>query len=207
MKQAKLYNPIRRFVLWVKRHSYLSLLALIIGGGLFLNLLLSSITPPQKISHPETSSTKLMKQIKPGEKLSAKLKDQLPITRVDKKQGTTLFNLRSDFSAKDNLVIVNQDDEVIFTKTHFVYNPNHLVKQYVDEYGEPDLVLEAPQISDAVEAHVFLNDGLLVIAHKQDGSVEQVWRFKPTSRELFLASWGKELRPRGTLPQSELLGG
>lgn len=123
-----------------------------------------------------------------------------PLESVETKDGFDL-KYQSDFLAIPNRVVTDKDGKVQFIKEFLKYDENHLLKQYTDKYGNPDLVLTDPESGPAVEAHVFLKQGLVIIAHVNDGSVEQKWYFSPTTRQNFLSSWGKKLSDDGPQPE------
>lgn len=99
----------------------------------------------------------------------------------------------SPFPTMPHEVAIDKNNQVIFIKEYLVYDKSHKLSQYLDKYGQADLNLYAPMISGAVKAHVFLKEGLVIIAHLQDESVEQKWYFIPTNQETFVKSWEKEL--------------
>lgn len=123
-----------------------------------------------------------------------------PIETIETEDG---FNLKyqSDFLAIPNQVVTSKEGTVQFVREFLKYDPNHLLEQYTKKYGQPDLVLSDPQSGPAVKANVFLEQGVLIMAHVKDGSVEQKWYFSPTTSEIFLQSWGETLSKEDTKPE------
>lgn len=115
-----------------------------------------------------------------------------PLTSRNTPEGQEL-SFSSQFPSKPNTIIVDDSGTVSFIKEHIAYDSNHTLAQYTTQYGEPSFSLFVPEISLALEAHVFLDAGLVVITHQVDNSVEQKWYFEPTTKEAFLQSWGKDL--------------
>lgn len=134
--------------------------------------------------------------VTPGYKLSSQSSTQLGTLLGSKNtpQGTELY-YPSAFASKPNTIIVDTNSQkVIFIKEPVVYSENHVLGQYTSQFGEPDLVKFAPNISHAVKAHIFLDEGLVVFAHVKNNTVEEIWYFEPKYDEnTFLLLWGKEL--------------
>jgi hypothetical protein len=124
-------------------------------------------------------------------------------TIIQEKLGTPLeikntalgreYHYSSDFPTYPSTVLVSDSNEILFIKERLSYNPEYNVQTYIENFGEPELILNYPRISYSVKANVFLNKGIVIFAHIADGSVEAIWYFEPTNKEKFLESWGKEL--------------
>jgi hypothetical protein len=132
--------------------------------------------------------------ITPGFSNYEQLVEQMgpPLDSVETEDGFKL-DYQSDFLAIPNQVITDKTGTIEFIKEYLLYDPNHVLKTYKDLYGEPDLVLFEEENSSAIKANVFLEEGLVILAHITDGTVEQKWYFVPTTQDLFLASWGQAL--------------
>ncbi|MCH7640571.1 hypothetical protein IID22_00005 [Patescibacteria group bacterium] len=66
------------------------------------------------------------------------------------------------------------------------------LNHYIETFGDYDLSLfyEEPEFV----AYVFLNEGLVVVAHQGErGNVYELRYFVPTSEEEFLETWGSDL--------------
>ena len=183
---------------WVRKHKFVSFLGLtlVLVG---LSILIQQLTPD--LNSPSTpylskASKNLVENLKPGSTLSETDKKRLGVVSSKTKNGQTYLFLSPRETVKNDLIVVNENQEILFTRTNLAYNPNSNIKDYLKKLGDPDMVMSAPKISSAVYVYVFLNQGVAVVAHKQTGLVEQVWRFKPMSKELFLATWGKDLKPK-----------
>ncbi|MDH5533664.1 MAG: hypothetical protein OEX81_04530 [Candidatus Pacebacteria bacterium] len=120
----------------------------------------------------------------------------IPIDKVETETGFDI-KYQSDFLALPHEVVTDKEGTVSFIKEYLLYDPTHLLSQYVEDFGEPEIVLFDDQSGTAFKAHVFLDEGLVIIAHIKDGSVEQKWYFEPVSKEIFLKSWGKTLSEKG----------
>jgi hypothetical protein len=130
----------------------------------------------------------------PGYGLTKTLVDRLgqPLATQNTPNGEQL-SYKSEFPSKPHTVIVDDAGKVQFIKEHIPYDSTHTISSYLAEFGEPSLKLYAPEISSALDAYVFLEKGVVILAHREDGSVEQKWYFIPTDEQTFLNSWGAEL--------------
>ncbi|NCN03858.1 MAG: hypothetical protein GW942_02170 [Candidatus Pacebacteria bacterium] len=119
-----------------------------------------------------------------------------PLDIIETENGSEI-KYKSDFPAVPNKVETNKEGTVQFIKEYLLYDETHLLSQYISEYGEPNISLIDNESGDAFKAHVFLDEGLVIVAHNVDGSVEQKWYFEPTTAEIFLSSWGNNLSLNG----------
>ena len=81
------------------------------------------------------------------------------------------------------------------------YDSAHVLQQYIDQYGQPDLTLFTPEIGESLRAFVFLKPGLVIIAHNRALTVEQKWYFQPVTAEAFINSWGASLSELEPAPE------
>jgi len=115
-----------------------------------------------------------------------------PLETTPTKDGYEL-TFKSEFDYKPYKAVTNKEGTVEFMKEFLKYDATHLLKNYTDKYGEPDLTLRDSETHDAYRAHVFLEQGLVIVSHNADGTLVQKWYFAPTDKAAFLASWGKNL--------------
>lgn len=141
-------------------------------------------------------------EITPGHSDYAQLVEKLgpPLETIETEDG---FNLKyqSDFLAIPNQVVTDKQGTIEFIREYLKYDPNHLLSEYTDKYGQPDLVLNDHQSGHALKAYAFLRQGILIVAHIKDGSVEQKWYFTPTDSQTFLKSWGENLTDEESEPE------
>lgn len=140
--------------------------------------------------------------ITPGYSGYAQLLEKMgpPLETTETAEGFEL-KYQSDFLALPNQVVTSKEGTVQFIHEYLKYDPGHVLKTYVEQYGKPDLVLNDPRSGPALQAHVFLKYGVVIIAHVKDGSVEQKWYFSPTDQDTFLKSWGENLSEAGSAPE------
>lgn len=142
------------------------------------------------------------KGITPGFSDYAQLLGEMgpPLETIETETGYEL-KYQSDFLALPNQVVTSKTGTVEFIHEYLKYDPTHLLKNYIDQYGKPNLVLNDPRSGPALQANVFLKYGVVIVAHVKDGSVEQKWYFSPTDQETFLRSWGENLTEEGSAPE------
>jgi hypothetical protein len=99
-------------------------------------------------------------------------------------------------------VVADANGTVKFAKEFMRSSPDHTLDQYTSQYGQPDLQLIDHDSSDALTAHVFLEQGLVILAHNADQTVEQKWYFEPTDQATFMNSWGTSLETEGHGPEA-----
>ncbi len=176
-------TPIKKEKQWLKY--LLILVAITLVASIFANSFLQPEAPMQNNT---------WKVATPGYKLSKKLQDQLGDPLEVKSTGTGKeYNYKSAFPIHNNTVTTDSNDVVQFIEEFILYDETHTLLRYTTKYGEPNLILNAPKIGDIVVANVFLDQGLVVFTHKYTNTVTQKWYFKPTTREIFLTTIGKDL--------------
>lgn len=115
-----------------------------------------------------------------------------PLETKPTKDGYEL-TFKSELAYKPYQAVTNKEGTVEFMKEFLKYDATNLLKNYSDKYGKPDFTLIDQETHNAYSAHVFLKQGLVIVAHNLDGTVAQKWYFTPTEKETFLTSWGKNL--------------
>jgi hypothetical protein len=133
-------------------------------------------------------------EITPGHSKISQVVTKLgePIATQQTSQGDE-YHFTSFSELTPNKVVTDSSGNVKFMKEFFISDFDHLLSDYTDKYGEPDLSLVDLDSSGAVRAHVFLEEGLVVVAHNIDKNVSQRWYFEPTTEQIFLNSWGNNL--------------
>ena len=172
-----------------------------LGIIIFVVLIVSQIfrlLTPQPVPIQENS----WREVTPGYSSLDQLTEKLgpPLSTEKNELGTALY-YQSDFPVFPNAVVVDQSNTVQFIKEYIPYDPNHLLTQYIEQFGQPDLELIDEKTGPATRAHVFLQKGVVIIAHISGGTVEQKWYFSPTTKEAFLRSWGRDLTDQESGPE------
>jgi hypothetical protein len=90
-------------------------------------------------------------------------------------------------------VIATENGTILFVREHLPPYYEKNVSDYISAIGMPDLILKDQDSKMSLDANVFLQAGIVILSHVSDGTVEQKWYFVPTTKELFLASWGKNM--------------
>ena len=105
--------------------------------------------------------------------------------------GQTTLEYSSSYKTLPNQVIINPNTQrVAFIKEYVAYKENQQLNDYINKLGEYDFALTDKLSGDSSLAYVFLTKGVVILAHKKTGLVEQKWYFEPLSEEVFLQSWG-----------------
>lgn len=115
-------------------------------------------------------------------------------------QGNATVFESHDYSAPHE-IITNQQGTVTFAKEYLPYNPDNVLSTYVEEFGQPDLSLYNHQGNSANLNHVFLDEGVVIVAHAEEDIVFERWFFEPTNEATFLRSWGQSLEPEPEGPE------
>ena len=163
-------------------------LFIFLGFILLFSTILRLLTPNTAI----TENT--WRELTPGESLASDVQKKLgEPNAVSTYSNYSVLKYDSSFPTMPHEIAIDKNNRIIFIKEYLAYDENHKLNQYVEKYGQIDLSLYAPMISEAVKAHIFLKEGLVIIAHLQNDAVEQKWYFVPTDQKTFVKSWEKEL--------------
>lgn len=106
--------------------------------------------------------------------------------------GTATVFEAFDYSAPHE-VITDQSGTITFMKEYLPYDPENILQSYIEQYGQPDLSLYNHTGNPGNLNHVFLKEGLVVVAHEEENVVFERWYFEPTDQATFLQSWGQSL--------------
>lgn len=165
---------------------------------LTVSFIIRSLLPPAPT--PEQSNS--WNTITPGfstlQQAAAQLGQPLESKQTNRGIETTFSSYNSFLPHQ---VVSDQGGIVRFAKEFIRSSPEHTLDQYTNEYGLADLQLIDHESSDALTAHVFLEEGLVVLAHNADQTVEQKWYFEPTDETTFMRSWGVNLETEGHGPE------
>lgn len=168
----------------------------------FIILTISFIIRSLLPTPPAPNQSNTWETITPGYSTIQQAAEQLgaPIDSKQTNRGIeTTFSSYNDFLPHQ--VVSDQGGTVRFAKEFIHSSLDHTLDQYINEYGSADLQLIDHESSDALTAHVFLEEGLVVLAHNADQTVEQKWYFEPTDEATFLNSWGINLETEGHGPE------
>jgi hypothetical protein len=149
------------------------------------------LTPPKQPPAQENT----WKGITPGKSSLQDIQQKLgpPIDQQQTPEGLKLKYQSTYPTLPNEVTVQNGSTTVTFIKEFVDFKANEKLQDYITKYGQYDLNLFDQESGFAVRAYVFLKQGVVIIAHSKDGSVEQKWYFEPTTKELFLQFWGKDL--------------
>jgi len=115
-----------------------------------------------------------------------------------------LYEFSSDYPQIPNLAVSAEDGTVIFIKEFLPFDTKETINTYLADLGQPDFKLKDTESSSALDAYVFTKAGLVLLAHLDGGVIEQKWYFVPTTPEIFIASWGRNLSTQGEGPEEKM---
>lgn len=168
--------------------NWVTILLIIVAVSIVISIIVNLTTTQTPVQQNTWNSTT------PGYKITNQAKKLLgePI-EVTKNEFGTENSYRSSYPSLHNTITVAEDDTVKLIVEYIVYDPNHTLAQYIDQFGQPDLKLRNHNYTEYSIANVFLNAGLVVFTHEFAETVEIKWYFEPTSAEEFLQTYGKDL--------------
>ncbi len=168
------------------------LIVFIVAIIIFISTSLFIKNKQNKTSPKENSNS--WQGITPGQVFTTNLQKQLgsPLS-VEQDDQNINYNYQSEFPSYNTVVRTNSENKVIFIKERLDYNPQHNLQQYIDKYGQPQLLLSDNQIGDSVKVNVFLTQGIAILSHIPDGSVEAKWYFTPMNEEDFISAFKQEI--------------
>lgn len=183
----------------VKKHflniiamNWKKILIFFLGAMLITSAILKVLTPSLNISYENTwyGITPGVNQIQDiiqtlGQPNRTEIKNNSKIYEYHSTQKTN--------SVEYTQIGFNNNQKITFIKEKYNYDTNHLLQQYVNKYGQPDLELFTSPHTYSTKAYIFLEKGIAIFAHQKDLSVEQKWYFIPTTKEVFLKTWKGEL--------------
>ena len=168
------------------------LVLVIVGIGIILLMVLGLLWErPKAPSLPSSPSQASSSEgIVPGTSSVSdleKLTGELAVIPNDDGTVTHTYGLETD---PQPIEVIVKDGWVAFLKKRPTSKDPLLLEEYVKRFGEYDLSLYSHE--PGFKAYVFLDAGLVVIAHEVKGDVIELQYFTPTTKEDFLASWGKD---------------
>lgn len=129
--------------------------------------------------------------VRPGQTIDNRSELAKHALRVISDQKSTTIEYESSYPSFPNQVVIdNKINKVVYTVRQLPLDSADSLSDYEKQYGQADIVAGYPALGRTVRAHVFLEKGVVVAARIQDGGVEEVWNFIPTTEEVFWARFG-----------------
>ncbi len=190
-------QPKKKLPAW-REYWYVWFFALVFIA-LVVAYVLRILTPPKPL--PDQANT--WKGITPGKSSLQDIQQKLgpPINQRQTGDGLKLEYQSTYPTLPNEVVVQNGSTTVTFIKEYVDFKANEKLSDYVEAHGKYDLDLFDEESGFATRAYVFLDEGVVILAHVKDGSIEQKWYFQPTTEELFMQSWGKNLNEDGGSPE------
>lgn len=162
-----------------------------------ISLLLRSLTA--QIPTPVTSE---WFEVRPGQVVEDL--NELEKQAIDKTSDgrSTTFSFQSTYPVFPHTIKIDEKSgKVTETRQMLPPDTDELLEKYVKELGEPNLVLYHSPTGGSVLAHVYLAQGIVIIAHIDGGVIEEFWQILPTTEEVFMGRYGDEFTT--TMPGQE----
>lgn len=175
-------NPHKVLFAHKKAILFLIVIMVLLGSAVLLRQNTPSTTP---------LSSEPWIDVNPGQTID----DQSELTknalRVVKDGKSTTIEYESPYPSFPNQVIIdNRINKVVYTVRQLPLDSVDNLFDYIEQYGQADIVAGYPALGRTVRANVFLEEGIVVATRVQDGVVEEVWNFIPTTEEIFWARFG-----------------
>jgi len=193
-KQSRAIDVLYRQPLLVKTFIFLGIIVLI-------SALIRLLTPA---TAPTSEFNTFGGTVTPGYSKIDAVTEKLgqPLTKKTTDLGQ-LYEFTSDYPTRPNLAVSAEDGTVTFIKEFLPFDTDERISTYLTELGQPDFKLKDTESSSALDAYVFVDEGLVLLAHLDGGVIEQKWYFIPTTPEIFIASWGRNLSTQGEGPEQK----
>lgn len=142
------------------------------------------------------------KDISTGESYDAdKINELLGFPVDSTTSGELLINqYRSSNEFRTNEIRI-RNGEVDFIKEVINLDDTRTAKSIQEEYGRYDTVLYEKESDSYFDLYVYTNKGLAYLAH-QDGTVLEIWYFKPTEIDTFIDKWASNYQKEPFTGQS-----
>lgn len=167
---------------------------------ILISAVLRMLTPPQA---PTSEFNSWQNEITPGYTNISEIPDSLgsPISQAETADGTQ-YSFESTYPPLPHEIVTDPNGTVLFIKEYTPIESTENLLEYITSLGRADFTLKDINSGYSLDAHVYLEEGIVVLAHIADGSVQQKWYFVPTTAEIFLASWGRNLNTEARGPET-----
>lgn len=160
-----------------------------LAGALLISLTIFAlfiISLNQNKTLKEPSGTAWQEDIFAGTTTKNELELKLgPPTKIEEREASTsYFYTSTDQFRPHEIKITN--DIVNLIKEQVPDQDKGNLSDYIQKYGQPEVILFGPHGTFS-PGHFWGQKGLLVFANKFDGTIVEIWYFKPTTLENFLS--------------------
>lgn len=130
---------------------------------------------------PTPTSAITFQNIQPGITSANQLQAILGQPISSKTQdGATTLELPSTYLKNPHVAVVKNDLVVLFAEK-VALDKKLVLENYIDQFGQPDTTRYLERYGPGYSAHIFLKQGLLVVAYDRSGEVVELWYFQPMS--------------------------
>ncbi|MFC1711038.1 hypothetical protein ACFLZ1_00470 [Patescibacteria group bacterium] len=176
----------------IKKYWFLAAMLVFIAILFLLSLLLKNSVYKKDASQLSDSAVS-WKGIQPGITNEEELKDKLgqPLKEYYQ-QDTKILEYPSDYKQYPNQVYL-ENQTISFVKEQVSLKQNLYLKDFINQYGSPDLIMYDESLGNARPLNIYPNHGLAVAAHIDEGLVAEIWYFPAMSLKQFYKTYSQIL--------------
>ncbi|HUW21194.1 MAG TPA: hypothetical protein VMW41_00865 [Candidatus Bathyarchaeia archaeon] len=154
------------------------------------------VVPPSPTQEAEPTIIPFWQEFEPEKTSETEIKNKVgtPLKEYEK-EGQKILEYPSDYEYYPNKIYL-KDDKLQLVKELVSYQRNIKLESFIKKYGNPSLIMYEENLNQGYPINIFLDNGIAVAAHIADGSVLEIWYFKPMSRSDFIQTIGKSLTTR-----------
>lgn len=172
---------------FLKKHVLLILIS--VAAILFIvNKILETKQPPSTIPTPVNTSSANYRSIMPG---TSKLDEVNNLLGFPLSEGEEYGKLISEYQSNNqyrNHVVIFENNIVALIKEKIISSDEKTESSIINEYGTAPYILYSQDPSAVFSLYIYPDNGIAYIG-ADDGTLLEVWYFKPTTIDDFTAKW------------------
>jgi hypothetical protein len=175
-------------IAFIKKYWFFVLLGFIATVLVIINFFIPKNQPVEQPLIPAET----YKGITPGQTTTQELSQLLgaPDPKQSDFSSNKLAYPREGGGPVHDAIIDNNQKVTLFKQRALTGN----LKTYTDKYGTSEGIYYGPEAEVGFKTYVWATKGIAVVASANDGTIFEIWYFKPISLEIFLQTMGKELK-------------
>lgn len=156
-----------------------------------VNKILETKQPPSIVPTPVSTNTANYRSIFPGTSKLDEVNNLLGFPLSESKEDEKLISEYQSNNLYRNHVVIFESNIVALVKEKIISSDEKTESSITSEYGIAPYVLYSQDPSAVFNLYVYSDNG---IAYKgaNDGTLLEVWYFKPTTIDEFISKWGEE---------------
>lgn len=172
-------------MVFIKKYWLFIILALVATLLVSLNFYLTQ-GRSKEVAPPASS----WRGVVPGETTTTDLYKTLGAPQSQRQVGDqTLLEYPRVGAARPNEVVIENNTVGLIKEKVSARN----ISEFKRLYGEPSGDFWGPYQESGFKVFVYAKQGVAVVASLGDGALAEIWYFQPTTLNLFLSTWGKDL--------------